>query len=153
MAVQISVRIRGARLVAAGLAALRTEDIPNVVAKDVYAMMLRARRRVATYPPPPPESTYERTGRYGRGFQIRRREPRTGARGGVLPEYTLFNRVTYTVWVGGNAYGQMQARVHQDRWPVIREVIEDEISKLPPDLQQHMALVARRRGFQAEAVA
>jgi hypothetical protein len=53
----------------------------------------------------------KRTGEYIGGFRVVKKE---------LRSYSLVNRVPYTKYVGGNAYGKRQSRIHENRWKKIQ---------------------------------
>lgn len=145
MSTSVSIKVVGADVVRQGLENL-DRDIPRIGAARIFAAMNRARKRVTTYPPPIPTSRYKRTGTYKRSFQVRR-NPRSGLRKNV--GYTLFGRAVqkgrdYTRYVGGDAFGRRQASIHENRWPVIREIVEDEVKGLPREIEDNVRLSIKR---------
>lgn len=147
MTTTVSVQVKGAQLVRSGLQSLNRE-IPRIGARQIYGAMQRAQKRITTYPPPIPGSRYRRTGIYGRAWRIRRNP--SGAR--RTAGYSLIGQARqrgrdYTRYVGGDAYGQRQASVHRGRWPVASDVLAEEVEKLPPEIERHISIAARRRGL------
>lgn len=162
----MSIQIRGANLVRAGLQNLERE-IPNIGAQQIYQAMLRARKRVAKYPPSPRRVRwdserqrlayfatngfgggipYRRTGTYGRSWYLRR-NPRSSR---ALAGYSLISNAElrgrrYSKYVGGDAYGSRQSRIHQNRWAKVRTSVEKESKSLPGAIRSHISMVARRR--------
>lgn len=62
--------------------------------------------------------------------------------------YRITNKTAGAQYIGGNAYGQRQSRIHQGRWPLLRDVVEQKIDQLPEEIRDEIILVARRKGFQ-----
>lgn len=81
---------------------------------------------------------YRRTGRYPSGWKIVQK----GSTG-----YTVINDSRTAKHIGGDAYGQRQSRIHAGRWPVFRDVAEEEIRNLPEEIGQEIMMVARRNGL------
>lgn len=133
---QLSLQIKGADLVRKGLQDLEAE-VPKIGREQIYRTSQAIVRTMKTYPPPPTYSTYVRTGTLGAGWTIV-----PGANG-----YTIRNNTPYTKYVVGNAYGLEQAWMHADRWQLLRDVTDDEVSKLPPAIEKEISLAARREGF------
>ena len=48
--------------------------------------------------------------------------------------YSLSNATSYAEWVGGDAYGKKQSRIHQGRWAVARDVVQEAITTIPTTL-------------------
>lgn len=133
---QLSMTVTGAEIVRKGLQDLGAE-IPKVGRQQIYLTASAIARRMREYPPPPAMSTYVRTGTLGGGWQVVSRSD----------GYTIMNNTPYTKYVVGNAYGLEQAWMHQDRWQLLRDVTEDETSKLPEEIIKEIELVARRVGL------
>lgn len=133
-------------------------DIPQVGRRRLRTTMERVKRRMQEYPGEragqsarsshPVLGTiiravrYRRTGNYGRGWVIE----------GADDGYAIKNNVSrkgrsYAKYVGGDAYGNSQAWMHKGRWPLLRDVVEDEVKKLPDVISKDIQLAARRRGL------
>lgn len=133
---QLSIQVTGAELVRKGLQDLGAE-IPKIGRLQIYQTSQAIIRTMKTYPPPPATSTYIRTGTLGAGWMV---VPRNDG-------YTVRNDTPYTKYVVGNAYGLEQAWMHQGRWQLLRDVTEEEVSKLPPEIDNQITMVARRLGL------
>lgn len=147
---QITINITGDDKLRIGLKDFG-DAIPNISLKRRIQAMQRAQKRASTWvggnsylTPPPFRTKYRRTGIYGGSFRVqadggavrlisRARAPRTGRE--------------YTTYVGGNAEGLDQARIHIGRWPVIRAEVEQETAQLVTEIDGDLSAVARREGF------
>jgi hypothetical protein len=112
-------------------------EIPKIGRMQIYRTAQAIVREMKLYPPAPPMSTYVRTGTLGGGWQI------TSKPDG----YTIRNDTPYTKYVVGNAYGLEQAWMHQGRWKLQRDVTEQEVGKLPQEIENEISLAARRLGL------
>ena len=83
---------------------------------------------------------YQRTRGYAQGWKIIKTDK----------GYALTNPAKAAKWIGGDAYGQHQARIHQGRWQVTRTVVDESLAELPKEIADHIVMVARRRGYQAQ---
>lgn len=133
---QLSMTVRNAEIVRRGLEDLNRE-IPRIGRLQIYQTSKAIVRTTKNYPPPPATSTYIRTFTLGGGWQIVSRND----------GYTIQNDTPYTKHVVGNAYGLEQAWMHQGRWQLLRDVAEEEVSKLPPAIDNEISMVARRSGL------
>jgi hypothetical protein len=61
--------------------------------------------------------------------------------------YTISNSTPYTKYVVGTAYGTEQAWMHQGRWQLLRDVSDEEVAKLPKEIEDNIMQVARREGL------
>jgi len=144
---QLSIKFTGAELVRSGLQDLAAE-IPKVGRLQIYRTEQAIVKRMKKYPPERINQRYRRTGNLGRAWTIT-----------PLPNgYTLSNNVRspqgvfYTKYVVGNAYGLDQAWMHIStdqgkRWPLLRDVQDEEVKKLPQEIDDAITVVARRDGF------
>jgi hypothetical protein len=89
------------------------------------------------YPPPPPTSRYVRTFALQHGWTITSRQD----------GYTTSNATPYTKYVVGTAYGTEQAWMHVGRWLLLRDVSDEEVGKLPAEIDSHITQVARRENL------
>jgi hypothetical protein len=159
---RLSVRMSPeSELVRQGLENLGAE-LPKIGRRRIYTMMNRIRRRLAVYPSEPSgqsvtsshavlgrvfsraKGRYQRTGRYGRSWKVERLDDGYG-----LSNRAAFRGHEYAQYVGGDAYGQGQAWMHKGRWPLMRDVVDDELAKLPPEVEEEIVTVARRNGLEA----
>lgn len=137
---RLSVRINGA-VVRQGLEDLAAE-IPQVGRRRLRTIMNRVVRDMQEYPEERPGQTYVRTGRLFSHWKIEE-----------IPQgYAVENDAQrrgnyYGRYVVGDAYGQGQAWMHVGRWRVFRDVMEKHLEALPPEIEDDIILVARRKGF------
>ena len=61
--------------------------------------------------------------------------------------YVLTNTAPGAIYISGGAYGNRQSRIHQGRWPLLRDAAENEIAKLPAEISDDINMVARRQGL------
>ncbi len=98
----------------------------NVVDVEMFEAMDKSldtlHTRFTTYTRRRPSSTYDRTGKLGRGWANR------AQRRGHVYQGVSWNRVPYAIFVQGT--GEQQARVHVGRWPTITKMIEEQRKKI-----------------------
>lgn len=157
---QISVTTN-APLVRQGLENL-TKELPQIGRRRIRTVMERIKRKMQEYPPEPSgqsiSSSHSVLGTIFRGAAGRYR--RTGKLGAswVIAEagatgYKIANNATgrggrrYGHYVVGDAYGTSQAWMHVGRWQKLRDVVDEEVAKLPPEIEQEINMVARRVGL------
>jgi hypothetical protein len=155
---KFSIKFDG-ELVRKGLEDLSSE-IPKISRQRIRVVMERIKRRMQEYPAErsgqstaisvavvgrayvPTPGRYQRTGNLGsrwaieeipQGYKIENTAQRKGRE--------------YGRYVVGDAYGTGQAWMHVGRWQVMRDVVEEELEKLPADVEKHINLVARRVGL------
>jgi len=138
---QLSISITGAELVRKGLQDLGAE-IPKIGRLQIYRTEQTVVRRMKEYwtmNVPPELPSYQRIGRLAGGYFI---SPTTNG-------YMITNNTPYTKYVVGNAYGLEQAWMHAQpgRHKLFRDVQEEEVEKLPPEIEKEISMVARRIGF------
>lgn len=80
---------------------------------------------------------YKRTGAYQKGYRIR----------ALKNGHELSNPLPHAQYIGGNARGGRQSSIHQGRWPLMRDVLDKELARLPSAIVSHMKVVARQKGF------
>ena len=156
---RLTIRVDG-ELVRKGLEDLNAE-IPQIGRQQIRAIANRIVRRMQIYPPEPAHRTrvedhptlgtiYTRTGRTGllfRSWKIYEVQSKG---------YTIENSASrrgkeYSKYVVGNAYGLMQAWMHKRRWQLFRDVVEEELQRLPSAIEDRIVLVARRKNLEAKA--
>jgi len=130
---QLTLEVTGAELVRQGLENLNKE-IPDIGRLQIYRTAQAIVRTMKIYPPQLP--SYTQTGFFGGGWKI---IPLSNG-------YTIQNEVPYTKYVVGNAYGLGQVPWHArpGRWPLLRNVNDEEVAKLPPEIDKNIQQVARR---------
>lgn len=162
---QITVKIKNGELVKKALENFAA-DIPLVSKGRVYGRVMAARKRITTYPAiwkgELPKNwfvsdrqrrkvfallregriPYQRTGKYGASWRV---TALPGNRGYRLE--TSGTASSYAKYVGGDASGNGQAKIHQGRWAVAREVIDDEMETLHQEIEPALVAAARRRGL------
>ena len=124
MPVQLTIRVRDHAIKTVNaklLTALR-----RIPAGIVRPEIDTARDELRTYPPELPNQRYVRTGK-------RYRATRVEYLGGQ--SYRLISDPSYKgrsadPYVLGDAYGQGQARIHQGRWALIKDVVEKSIERI-----------------------
>lgn len=121
-------------------------DIMPITQEQVLDALEASRKEVVDYPPELPAQKYVRTGNYGGSWRV---EAARGSRsiGGRLLGQATANGRDYTRYVGGNAQGGEQAGIHQGRWRVAWEAVQDQIGSLSANLNTQLALAAARRGL------
>jgi hypothetical protein len=137
---QLSIKVKG-ELVRKGLQDLAAE-IPKIGRQQIRTMLNRVARRMQEYPGERPGQTYKRTGRLFYSWKIEE----------IQNGYTISNTAArkgraYAGYVVGDAYGTQQAWMHKGRWLVTRDVVEEEVTKLPPAIEDEITMVARRSGL------
>jgi hypothetical protein len=156
---QITVSVKG-DLVPKGMQDL-TAETPMIGRQQIRTVMERIKRRMQEYPPEPEgqsvseshsvlgrifrpaKGRYERTGRLGRSWAILRTEDDNGYR---LENNARYKGKRYPRFVVGGADGTGQAWMHKGRWPLVRDVTDEETAKLPDEIEEKIRMVARAEG-------
>jgi len=138
---QLSISFRNADIVRQGLQDLGAE-IPRIGRLQIYRTEQAVVRRMKEYwtmGQPPELPSYQRTGTLAGGYFI---SPTSNG-------YMITNNTPYTRHVVGNAYGLEQAWMHArpGRHTLLRDVQEQEVEKLPPEIEREISMVARRVGL------
>lgn len=152
---QLSFQIKNAELVRMGLQTFEGE-VPKVGRLQIYRAMQRAQKRLRkpgkkpTYPIPWDSLKQKRaffaTDGFGGGIPYKRTGKIVAGWSIVKLDdgYRLINQVDGVKYVVGDAYGQSQSRIHQGRWEVYRDVVEQELEPLPQQVRQEISMVAKR---------
>jgi hypothetical protein len=74
-----------------------------------------------------------RSGDYQKGWKIIERLPRG---------YEMTNTAEGARHIGGDFEGQGQSRIHMERWPLVFEILNEEIGKLPDDISAELRIYA-----------
>ena len=139
----LSIRVEG-ELVRKGLQDLAAE-FPKIGRQQFRFASERVVRRMQAYPSQRPGQKYRRTGRMFYSWRIEGLEDRY-----TIENTARFRGRAYPKFVVGDAYGTGQAWMHRGRWLLFRDVVEEELDKLPPEIQDKILMVARREGFEVE---
>jgi hypothetical protein len=76
----------------------------------------------------------QRTGAYIKSWEVVESENGIGVR----------NKSESAKYIGGNAYGLAQSKIHKNRWRLLRDVVEEEIARLPEEMRATLFVAARR---------
>ena len=109
----------------------------------MFTALDNVRKTFRDYPEKRPGQTYRRTFRFKRSWKIRR----LGDTGWRISNTARFRGRAYPQFVMGDAQGRGQAWMHKRRWPVFRDEVEREFSKVPASIWKHLRPTARRAGF------
>ena len=131
----------GTQVVRMGMQNL-TAEIPQVGRLQIYRTSQRIVSRMKIYPPERMGQKYIRTYNLQRSWEIISR-----SNGYTIRNNASFGGKTYAKYPVGNAYGLEQAWMHTGRWQKFRDVNDEEVSKLPPELDGLITQVARRVGL------
>jgi len=156
---QLTLKLEGAEIVRKGLENLSAE-VPKVSRRRIYNAMLKIRTRMrkpgkAIRYPVKWDSEKQRraffaTNGFGRGIPTGRSGRYTSgwqiAQDGSIG-YRIENSTPYSKYLGGTAFGPGQSRIHQERWPILRDVFDEEVKKLPKEIDDEIKVVARRSGL------
>ena len=133
--------VKGVNVVRMGLQNLAAE-IPQVGRLQIYRTSQRIVSKMKIYPPERIGQKYIRTYNLQRSWEIISR-----SNGYTIRNNASFGGRTYAKYPVGNAYGLEQAWMHKGRWQLFRDVNDEEIAKLPPELDGLITQVARRVGL------
>jgi hypothetical protein len=134
---QLTIKVNG-ELVRMGLQDLSAE-LPKIGRRQIRTVMNRIVRRQQAYPGERPGQTYKRTGKLFYSWKIE--EVENGYR---ISNTAARKGRSYAQYVVGDAYGTSQAWMHKGRWELTRDVVDQEIEKLPQDIEDEIIMVARR---------
>lgn len=156
---QLNFKIENAEIVRRGLQNLSAE-IPKVGRQQLRTFADRVVRRMQAYPPEPAGQSisqshpvlgtvytpargrYRRTGKLGASWKITAKSD-----GYEISNNAERRGVRYTIFVVGGARGQGQAWMHKGRWQVFRKVFDEELKRVPPEIEKFIGVVARRNGL------
>jgi hypothetical protein len=156
---KLTLKIEGAEIVRKGLENLSAE-VPKVSRRRIYNTMLKIRTRMRqpgkaiNYPVKWDSEKQRRaffaTNGFGRGIPSRRTNRYTSGwniqQAGAVG-YRIENNAPYSKYVGGTAYSTSQSNIHQGRWPILRDVFDEEVKKLPAEIEEEIKVVSRRGGL------
>lgn len=137
---KLSIKFDG-EVVRKGLEDLKAQ-LPKISRQRIRTVMNRIVRRMQQYPSERPKQKYRRTGNFFYHWKIEEIDR------GYSVENTAQKRgKTYGQYVVGDAYGSRQAWMHAGRWPVFRDVVDEEMEKLPEEIEDDIQMVARRNNI------
>jgi len=162
MPIRVSVTVRG-QLVSKKFEDFSNTELPKIGRGRIWGALEAARKKIIVYPPTfkgkfefvsPKQRKYffwalregiikvpyERTGNYGRAWQVVKGNENTWRLVGNLSG----GGRDYLKYVGGNAYGKEQARIHQGRWRLVRATVDQEIRRLPDQIQQRVTIAGKK---------
>lgn len=139
---RLTIKVKG-ELVRQGLENIEAE-VPGIGRQRMRTITNRIVRRMQEYPHERPGQRYVRTGNFFSHWKIDQIE-KIGYR---IENTAVRDGNRYGHWVVGDAYGTSQAWMHKGRWPLFRDVTEEELDKLPPQILSDIMIVARREQFE-----
>ncbi len=135
-------------------------DIPKVGRKRIYTRMLQIKNRLSQpgkkpdYPIPWDSEKQKRAFFATDGFRGGIPTRRTGAniRGWILQAqedgYRLANEERGAFFIWGDLFKRKsQSNIHAGRWPLSKEVVFDELDKLPDELSADIEAAKKRAGL------
>jgi len=127
-------------LVRKGLESLRS-DIPKIAKSRMFKHMENIVRKMKNYPPKPAGSKYVRTFRLRASWKINQKE-----NGYTITADPVQRGRRYGKYVVGDAYGDQQAG-QNSHWQLFRNVVDEEVERMPKSIQDDIGVAAKRRGF------
>lgn len=138
----INVTVEG-QIVRQGLQNLAAE-VPRVGRRQIYLAVLHIRTRMrAGYSSVARSPNYTRTRGLWSAWTIER----------LSQGYTIWadpkssSGRSYAHYVVGDSEGHGQAWMHIGNWPVFRVVVDEEVSRLPREIERQIEITARSLGF------
>jgi hypothetical protein len=140
------------------------EDVARIPKGKIYGRLMAAKKRISKYPAlwrgrlPKNWFKSDKQRRYVMMLVRQGKVPyrRTGAYMDAwvlesLPDgYRLTTkgpREKAAQFIGGNAAGQGQAKIHQGRWGLARPIVDEELDKLPKEIDHALTVAGKRRGL------
>jgi hypothetical protein len=135
--------------------------VPKIGRQQIRTTLERVKRRVQAYPAEPagqsvtqPHSVlgktykrakgrYQRTGLLGSRWAI---EPNREV-GYVISNTAARRGKAYGHYVVGRGDGTGQAWMHQGRWQRLRDVVDEEVTRLPAEIEAKITMTARKEGL------
>jgi hypothetical protein len=77
---------------------------------------------------------YTRTGGYQQAWKVVQKEN----------GFSLRNAKPQAKYIGGTSYGLGQSRIHQGRWRLLRDTVDEELDKLTEEVRDSLFVVTRR---------
>jgi hypothetical protein len=141
--IRMAVEVRG-EVVRMGLQDLSAE-IPKVGRRQIRVVLNRIVSRMRANEPPEP-SSYKgrRTGLLNASWGINEAPDGTGY---ILSNDATKRGNTYPRYVVGNGEGVGQAWMHRGRWPLLRNVVDEELTMLTQEVLENLSVTERRLGF------
>jgi len=138
----ISVKVENGVLVRKGLQNL-ADDVPKIGREQVFKTMQKVYTVMRKYPPVRPGSKYVRTGRLRDSVRLIK-----ASNTGYSVEVDPVSRGRhYGKYVVGDARGGSQAWFHVGWWHLFADVVEEEVQKLPSNIEEHIRRVSKGYGI------
>lgn len=153
---QITLRVKGAKVVRKGLENLRTKW-PLVSRQRLYDAAREIVRRMKkpgkniTYPVQWDSDKqrrayfatdgfghgipYTRTGKHQAGWKVLKTK---------AGDYIAVNKSLVAKYISGGADGLGQSKIHEGRWTLLRDAVDIVVRRLPKAVRNSLAIVARR---------
>lgn len=86
---------------------------------------------------------------FGRGIPTKRTGQYTGAWKAIRIQdgAEVSNPLAHARYIGGNAFGKRQSRIHRGRWKVFQTTYNAILSALPKEIRDRLYLMFNREGF------
>lgn len=157
MSVQLKLKVKGAEIVRQGLEDL-AQEIPKIGRRRIHEAMKRMQKtlKIPKSRPGYPiqwDSVKQRiaffaSDGFGRGIPTTRSGKSLEWQ--ITPNgdgYTLSNPAPYAQYLYGRYDGSGQSRIFQGDYPLFVNVVENEITNLPEDIEEHIQYYGRSKGF------
>jgi hypothetical protein len=136
---QISISVVNGTLVRSGLQNL-AKDIPDIGRMQIYKTAQNIQNIMKVYPPPKPTS--KRTGRLRASVKTIKTD-----KGYTVEIDPVAKGRHYGKYVVGDARGGSQAWMHIGWWHMFADVVEEEVAKLPPEIEEHIKRASKGYGI------
>ena len=140
--VQITTRVQGAKIVRQGFEGI-AKDTPKIGRLRIFRTLQSVIRAMKVYPSPRIGSSYVRTFRLRRAWQLKRVDD-TGYR---ISNNARYKGKRYGKYVVGDSEGQDQAWMHVGRWNVMRKILDQAMDLMWDDFNKDMKGLIRLKGF------
>ena len=89
------------------------------------------------------------SGGFGRGIPTVRSGETNGAwtLTSLSNGYEIDNQSSGSLFVYGDLFGRGQSLIHKDRWPLFKDVVDDEVGNLPDDVGAELRTAIIAEGF------
>lgn len=138
---QITIQVKNAQLVAKGLANIRAE-IPRISLATIEKAANKIIREMQKYPPERSGQKYVRTYKFKNAWKAEK-----SVSGFRIENNATGKRGRYGTYVVGDFAGNNQAWMHVGRWLLFRDVVEHEVTLLPPMVENHIRLKIIKEGL------
>lgn len=143
----------GAQIVRSGLQDLQNE-VPKIGRRQIYEVTRRALQRLKNVPPPSyplnwdsekQRKAFFASGGFGKGIPHQRGDIEKKFTISSTPKgYSIKSSYPGMKFIVGDEAGRSQSGIHAGRWPVFRQVVEEEFAKLPDEVKKEMVIMKRK---------